>query len=291
MQISTEELQEKWSSQIELFESYLVNWVDKFATQVPNGAEKLGESIKYSITSGGKRFRPLLSIFTSEALGSPSVSVLPFACAVELVHTYSLIHDDLPAMDDDDMRRGKPTNHKVYSEATAILAGDTLLTEAFGLVANHYTENPRIAVELVKEMTLASGGLGMVGGQMIDLTHSKNTPSIEQIENLHNLKTGALIRLAVVGAAIIHGASEQTFEKLSNYARDLGLAFQIADDIEDAQEGKIENFNFVHLLGLEKTFERLHDLSSSALSSIESLESPGGLRELVHFNKQRVLLN
>jgi geranylgeranyl diphosphate synthase type II len=280
-----------WETPIRLFENYLASWVERYKKNSPKGSEKLAESMNYSLTNGGKRFRPLLSMFTAEALGHSHVSVLPFACAVEFIHTYSLIHDDLPAMDNDDFRRGKPTNHKVYGESTAILAGDNLLTESFGIVADHYLDSPKLAIEVIRDMAIAAGGMGMVGGQMIDLTRSPEKTTVESVIHLHRLKTGALIRLAVVGAAKLLKCTPDQQYQLTQYAEELGLAFQIADDIEDAREGKVENFNFVNLLGDDEATLRLVETSNSARAALSGLPNAAGLNDLIRFNSDRVLIN
>ncbi|MCB0393313.1 MAG: polyprenyl synthetase family protein [Bdellovibrionales bacterium] len=282
---------EGWESPLKLFENFLMNWVVRYGDETPPEVARLVESMKYSLTNGGKRFRPLLALFTAEALGKSQVSVLPFACAVELIHTYSLVHDDLPSMDNDDMRRGQPTNHKVFGESTAILAGDNLLTEAFGLVANHYTDTPKLALEVISDMSVAAGGMGMVGGQMIDLSRGDSPITVAEITKLHQLKTGALIGLSVVGAAKLLKASPDEIIQLRRYAEELGVAFQIADDIEDAREGKIENFNFVHLLGAEQTIAKLKEVSQAAEDALHGLSNPKGLLALIRFNHDRALLN
>ncbi len=262
-----------------------------FATDAERaeGWKKLNESMRYSLLQeGAKRFRPTLSLLTADALGVDRSAVLPFACAVECVHTYSLIHDDLPSMDNDDFRRGKPTNHKKFDEATAILAGDALLTDAFGIVAEAYVEVPEAAVRSILELSRAAGSQGMVGGQAIDLAAKKTNFDFEDLRLLHLLKTGALIRVASVGAAIVAGASEEQIEDLSDYASSLGLAFQVADDILDYSQERPESGSYCALLGPEKTRELLHELTDEALEAIIDWDDRAEpLRELAQFNLHR----
>ena len=262
-----------------------------FATDAERaeGWKKLNESMRYSLLQeGAKRFRPTLSLLTADALGVDRSAVLPFACAVECVHTYSLIHDDLPSMDNDDFRRGKPTNHKKFDEATAILAGDALLTDAFGIVAEAYVEEPEAAVRSILELSRAAGSQGMVGGQAIDLAAKKTNFDFEDLRLLHLLKTGALIRVASVGAAIVAGASEEQIEDLSDYASSLGLAFQVADDILDYSQERPESGSYCALLGPEKTRELLHELTDEALEAIIDWDDRAEpLRELAQFNLHR----
>ncbi len=208
--------------------------------QVPsrNGrAERLSEAMRYSLLAGGKRLRPILAIAACEAVGGAAENCLNFACALEMIHTYSLIHDDLPCMDDDDLRRGRPTNHKVYGEAVAVLAGDALLTDAFRIAAepSRAGVSPELALHVVAELAEAAGSVGMVAGQVIDLEGEGRAFTREELEDLHNRKTGALFVAAVGGGARLGGASHQQLEALRAYARPLGLAFQVADDLLDVE--------------------------------------------------------
>lgn len=251
------------------------------------GIKKLEESIRYSVTEGGKRFRPALSLFTAKALGRPYAIALPYALAVEFVHTYSLIHDDLPCMDDDDERRGRSTNHKVFGEATALLAGDALLTEAFVLISKSGHENPVGALRSIEVLSSAAGRKGMVGGQAEDLLAQREKVTEEALRQLHQMKTGALIEASVVGAAHLCGATSQQLESLTAYARNLGLAFQVADDLLDFV-GKEELGNYCALWGVEKTKSFLKDLTASALDHLSSWgEAAELLREVVRFNSSR----
>lgn len=196
----------------------------------------LYESMRYSLLGGGKRVRPILTIAAAQALGYDNDAMLPFAASLEFVHTYSLIHDDLPAMDDDDYRRGRLTNHKVYGDGMAILAGDALLTMAFELCSQ---EESRLGLSasqqlhIVRELAFGSGHQGMVGGQVMDIQAENQEVELAHLQKIHSHKTGQLIRAAVRIGGIIGGASSRQLESLTGYAEDIGLAFQIADDVLD----------------------------------------------------------
>lgn len=201
-------------------------------------AASLVESMTYSLFAGGKRLRPILCVAGAEAVGGQGRSVLPVACALELIHTYSLIHDDLPVMDNDDMRRGKPTNHKVFGEAVALLAGDGLLTEAFSLMsAPNLAQGlePTALLRATHLVAAAAGYRGMVGGQVVDIQSEgkKVVPSI--LEFIHTHKTGAMIAASVSAGAILGGGSDGEVEAITRYGRNIGLAFQVADDILDVE--------------------------------------------------------
>ena len=196
-------------------------------TRYTDAPAKLREAVEYSLFAGGKRLRPALVLGASDMICGTDRAALPVACALEMIHTYSLIHDDLPAMDNDDLRRGKPTSHKVYGEAAAILAGDALLTMAFEIAAD--CGNLRV----IREIAVAAGAQGMVGGQAIDLESENLRLSVPELRNLHARKTGALIRVAVRAGAIVAGGSDTQIDALTKYGEAIGLAFQIADDILD----------------------------------------------------------
>lgn len=208
--------------------------LDKYLPPIDGMEGRVVEAARYSLFAGGKRLRPILCIAAHEACGGSSKALLPVACALEMIHTYSLIHDDLPAMDNDDFRRGKPTNHKVFGEAVAILAGDLLLTYAFELMAEHGLEDRFGAVmRVIHIIARASGFKGMVGGQMIDLACEGKEVDVPTVEYMHARKTGALITASVQAGAILAGASESEIERMGRYGRHLGLAFQITDDLLD----------------------------------------------------------
>jgi len=194
------------------------------------------EAMRYSLLAGGKRLRPVLVFAAAELFGATPQQVMPAACALEMIHTYSLIHDDLPCMDDDDLRRGRPTNHKVYGEAMATLAGDALQTMAFemmALQADVEGVTPSSALRAAKELAVASGAAGMVGGQVLDLSWESREPALEDLREIHRLKTGALFQAALRMGAVLAGATEADLARLDQYADHFGLAFQIQDDILD----------------------------------------------------------
>ncbi|MBN2310102.1 MAG: polyprenyl synthetase family protein [Candidatus Hydrogenedentes bacterium] len=199
--------------------AYLDSWADVPPT--------LREAIEYSLFAGGKRFRPALALGAADIVSGDDAVALPVACALEMIHTYSLIHDDLPAMDDDDLRRGKPTSHRVYGEAIAILAGDGLLTMAFDMAAQ--CNVPAV----IRELAQAAGVAGMVGGQVIDLESEHRTLALDELRRLHAAKTGALIRVSVRAGALLAGAAPEPLDALTRFGEHIGLAFQIADDILD----------------------------------------------------------
>ncbi len=193
---------------------------------------RLAEAMRYSTQAGGKRLRPALALAACRAVGGDAEAALPFACALEMIHTYSLIHDDLPAMDDDDLRRGRPTNHKVFGEALAILAGDALHTLAFGVILREVAD-AKTARRLAAELEHAAGYAGMVGGQVDDLEGGGQPPNEDQLLRIHERKTAALLRAATRGGAIAGGATDAQVESLGRFGHHLGLAFQIVDDVLD----------------------------------------------------------
>jgi geranylgeranyl diphosphate synthase, type II len=261
----------------------------------------LREAVEYSLLASGKRLRPLLTILGAEACGGSIQNALPAACSVEMIHTYSLIHDDLPAMDDDELRRGRPTCHKKYSEALAILAGDTLLTLSFQVLAIGYP--PPAAAACARELAIHAGAIGMVGGQVDDLawagkiSGSKVSESLSVLQSIHARKTGALFVASMrLGLLVAQGAEPDpgVREKLDEYARCFGLAFQITDDLldvegdatalgkgvrKDAKRGKL---TFPGLLGKEKSRERAETLCHQAVQAVKSFGASGEpLAELV----------
>ena len=256
--------------------------LDRF---LPKGDElpaSLHGSMRYSVFAGGKRVRPILLLAACEAVGGQVPAALPAACAMEMIHTYSLIHDDLPAMDDDDFRRGNPTNHKVYGEATAILAGDALLTEAFILLARSEDgPHPAARLRVIHEIAHASGSRGMVGGQVVDMeSEGKGEIDLATLSYIHTHKTGALIRASVRAGAILGGASTESLAALTRYGEAIGLAFQIADDILDV-EGTTEELGkdagsdqargkatYPALVGLEASKARAEELVQMALDAL-----------------------
>lgn len=199
------------------------------------------ESMHYSLQAGGKRIRPLLLFATIDAFGGNTEAGLNTAVAIEMIHTYSLVHDDLPSMDDDDLRRGKPTNHKVFGEAIAILAGDALLTYSFQIISETPTQfiTDTVKIKLIQELAKAAGPEGMVGGQVADMEGEEKRLTLEELEYIHIHKTGKMLEYSVLAGALIAGATEAQLQTLSKFAFHLGLAFQIRDDILDL-EGQVE---------------------------------------------------
>ena len=224
-------------------------------------------AMRYSVMAGGKRLRPILVIAGAEAVGGAAAEVMPTACALELIHTYSLIHDDLPAMDDDDYRRGRLTSHKVFGEAIAILAGDALLTLAFKLIAGNaaLVRDPRVVGDTVAEIADAAGTAGMVGGQVVDIESEGKAVSAETLEYIHLHKTAALIRASLRVGARLAGGDAAAVAAISEAGRDLGLAFQIVDDILDV-EGSLEQLGKTAGSDERKqkaTYPALHGLEAS----------------------------
>jgi geranylgeranyl diphosphate synthase type II len=207
--------------------------LDRFLPPESERPESLHKAMRYSVFAGGKRLRPVLVIAGAEAVGGTAERVMPTACAMELIHTYSLVHDDLPAMDNDDFRRGVPTNHKVFGEATAILAGDALLTLAFRLVAENARQTNASALEVIVDIADAAGHRGMVAGQVADLEAEGRQVGADTVDYIHAHKTGALIRASLRVGATLCGAGVEQVRALSVAGADLGLAFQIVDDILD----------------------------------------------------------
>lgn len=250
---------------------------------VPNGPEaSLFDAMRYAALGPGKRFRPFLVLAGSRLFNVPEASALRVGAAIELVHCYSLVHDDLPAMDDDDMRRGRPTVHVKYDEPTAILVGDALLPLAFEILVDPATQaDPQIRTELVAELAAAAGGRGMVGGQMLDVLGEHESLDFGGIARLERLKTGALIAFSCMAGAILAHANEEARAALHAYAHDLGFAFQIADDLLDAEGSQAETgkrvgkdadagkATVVSLLGIEAAREQARILAEQAVAHLD----------------------
>jgi geranylgeranyl pyrophosphate synthase len=252
-------------------------------------------AVRYSLFAGGKRIRPLLVLAAGEAVGGHDDDLMPLACAVEMIHTYSLVHDDLPAMDDDDLRRGKPTCHKVFGEAIAILVGDALLTRAFHLLAEMPSESDANAVRRRLQASAvlgeACGTTGLIGGQVMDLEAEGQAVSPAELERLHRAKTGALLGACVRGGAILGGADEAELARLARYASAVGLAFQVVDDVLDATEGDAqlgktagkdaaaEKATYVKIHGLDGARALAQDLLDEALLALAPLGERARLLE------------
>lgn len=282
------QIENEMAKRLELVNHFVQNYLSRMSLPTGDAVEELRQSMLYSATNGGKRFRPVLSLIVGELFGCSAERILPFATAVEFIHTYSLIHDDLPCMDNDDIRRGKPTNHKVFGEDMALLAGDALLTEAFSLIAENYTDSNFLVGPLVRLASDAAGVRGMVGGQAIDLRAGQKRFSKAELTHLHALKTGAMIRLSVEGAALIAGANPVQIESLRNFGEGLGIAFQIADDILDHGEKDQDSRSFTGIVGLEQTKAYLHEVSQNALNDLHKVTREAPLLEyLISYNQER----
>jgi geranylgeranyl diphosphate synthase type II len=251
------------------------------------------ESMIYSLSAGGKRLRPILVLAVLHAFGKNEEIGFPSACAVEMVHTYSLIHDDLPAMDDDDLRRGKPTNHKVFGEALAILAGDGLLTHSFGLIAGQQSVSADVRLRLISELVHAAGVEGMVGGQVADMLGEAKSLSLDDLQYIHEHKTAKLLAFSIVAGAILSGADKEEISLLREFSYHIGIAFQIQDDILDieGQQSKIgkpvgsdetnQKTTYPSLLTMHGAKSKLEDHISSAKHILEKINIQSGLlREL-----------
>ncbi|WP_300808776.1 polyprenyl synthetase family protein [uncultured Desulfovibrio sp.] len=263
---------------------------------------RLRDSMLYSLQAGGKRLRPVLCLSCAALFGLAESVVLPFAAAIEMIHTYSLIHDDLPAMDDDDLRRGKPSNHKAFDEATAILAGDGLLTDAFGRMTAVDLPASRVLAAM-GEMARAAGSTGMVGGQEWDMIYTGMPPvSLDELRRMHAMKTGALLRASCVCGALLAGAESIELQRISRYGAALGVAFQIADDIldvvsdtetlgkpagSDAEHGKN---TYPSLVGLDESRRLAQEQARHAQEAIASFHGPEAefLRALALYTVTRV---
>ncbi|MDY0301361.1 MAG: polyprenyl synthetase family protein [Trichlorobacter sp.] len=266
--------------------------------------ESIHKAMRYSIFAGGKRVRPVLMLAAAEAVGGRLEAALPAACAMEMIHTYSLIHDDLPAMDNDDFRRGRPTNHKVFGEAIAILAGDGLLTEAFKLLSDlevnkDIADKTRLAV--ISEIATCAGTFGMVGGQVVDMeSEGKAELDLPTVQYIHIHKTGALIKAAVVAGALLGGADEKALAAIRSYGEAAGLAFQIADDIldiegtteelgkdagSDSQRGKA---TYPSVIGLPAARQAAQEMLQNAMQSLQIFGTAADpLREIARYIVER----
>lgn len=263
------------------------------------------ESMRYSLFGGGKRIRPILCLAAAEAVTEREQAyrlALPVACAFECIHTYSLIHDDLPAMDDDDLRRGQPTNHIVYGEAAAILAGDGLLTYAFDMLSSDATAAIRDATRLsiIQTIARAAGPLGMVGGQSLDMIYAGKPVGYEELRTIHRSKTGALITAAVVCGGLVAGASDEHLKHLQDYGDNIGLAFQIVDDLLDVEatteqlgktagsDMKSDKVTYPSLFGRETSRTMAREAVQNAVAALASFDPKADpLRSLANFIVER----
>ncbi|HYC77455.1 MAG TPA: farnesyl diphosphate synthase [Planctomycetota bacterium] len=272
--------------------------LDRALPREDDAPAEVHRAMRYSVFSGGKRLRPALAIAAVEALGHPAERALPSACAVELVHAFSLIHDDLPAMDDDDLRRGRPTNHKVFGEATAILAGDALCVVAFEVLVRD-TPDRAVAADLALELARASGTRGMIGGQILDLAAERRAPDAETVDRIHRLKTAALIRAACELPALAVRAAADAAARLREYGELLGRAFQIADDVLDetstpAEMGKGTQkdqsrgkMTYPAAVGLERSRAAAQEFAEAAVAVVRPIDRAGELATLARFTVER----
>jgi geranylgeranyl diphosphate synthase type II len=261
------------------------SWLERLVPPETVAPEQLHRAMRYSLLAGGKRLRPILVLATGEAFGASAGDLMPAACAIEMIHTYSLIHDDLPAMDNDDLRRGRPTCHRAFGEAVAILAGDALLTQAFRVLSSGSVALiPERQVRVIREIATAAGTVdALLGGQMADIENEGKQAAPPVLEYIHRSKTGAMITASVVVGGVIGGASDQQIDKLRAYGERIGLAFQIADDILDVtstseQLGKTpgkdqaaHKATYPAIYGIAPSETRMRELVGEAVGLISSL--------------------
>jgi len=273
--------------------------LEAYLPAVRGPAFRVVQAMHYSLFAGGKRLRPILCLAAAEAVGGDAGEVLPVACALEMIHTYSLIHDDLPAMDDDDLRRGQPTCHKKFDEATAILAGDGLLTLAFQIMADaasHFEGREADLLAVIQLIAAASGYPGMVGGQMLDLQAEGRKVTLKELETIHRMKTGALLTAAVRSGAMMAGGTRAEITALTGYGEKFGLAFQVTDDLLDvegeaAEMGKATGMDaerrkatYPGLLGQGEAREWAQRLVAAAVADLEDFgPAAGPLREIARY--------
>lgn len=247
----------------------------------------LHKAMRYSVLSAGKRIRPLLCLASAEAVGSTPEKVLPIACALELLHSYSIIHDDLPAMDNDATRRGRAASHVAFGEAVAILAGDALLTEAFRILADvglNKDLKGETLLTIAQLVARAAGSLGMAGGQVDDLNLEGKQVSLAEVKDIHHRKTGSLIKVSILAGALAGNAGPEELKALDKYGECLGLAFQVSDDIIDLTSGEQDGVSYPALAGLGEARKHLRQLGEQALEALKGFDVKAEpLREIVHF--------
>ena len=296
-EIMTTDIIKKLNEDAALTEAVLKEYTSREDSDV----KTLLDSERYSLFAGGKRIRPFLTIEFCKMFGGDIKAAMPFACAVEMIHTYSLIHDDLPCMDDDDLRRGKPTNHKVFGYSTALLAGDALLTRAFGVAASNAYTKPEVTRDVVKALSDAAGEFGMVGGQIIDLEGEQETLPLERLLKLHRLKTGALIKVAALMGTLAAGYGIDSPEAQATlaYAENIGLAFQVIDDILDVVSDEVTlgktvgsdnergKTTFMTYYDIEGAREYASELTASAVSEIARYDGSETLTDFAVYLLER----
>ncbi len=271
-------LEKEYQDFKKLFFEYSENYFLNIQNQCP---EVLWQSMKYSFDSGGKRFRPFLSYLVAKTYSIDPKKIMSLALACEFVHTYSLIHDDLPCMDNDDFRRGQPTNHKKFGDDIALLAGDALQSQAFQCLAADAQNSAELKIQVINIFSELIGANGMIAGQVLDMKSNSET-NLTQLENIHRRKTGDLISVAVTGAAIFCDILDT--QKLKIFSDHLGLAFQIKDDLLDGLDGAQDHKSYLKILGTEKTKEKLAEYSALAADATDS----EFLKKIIQFNMSRV---
>lgn len=281
---------------IEKLKKEVENWISEYFKGKGSYNKKVYDAVTYSLGAGGKRIRPLLFLMSYMLKGNNYKSVLPLAAAIEMIHTYSLIHDDLPCMDNDDLRRGKPTNHKVFGEAIAVLAGDGLLNEAMNIMFRHCLDSDKNAIRACSLISESTGIEGMVGGQTVDILSENTKIPIDQLYYMHSKKTGALIKASIVAGAILGNSTESDIKELDYYGQKLGLAFQIKDDILDivgdtevlgkTAKSDLDNnkTTFITTYGLNKCMEMCNSLTSECIEVLDKVEGDTSkLKEITLF--------
>ncbi len=272
-----------------VFQSWVGEYFEKSAAQ-KNFVELLFKSQEYSFKQGGKRFRPYLAATVFQIWQQDLRQIKNFCIAVEMIHTYSLIHDDLPCMDNDDFRRGLPTNHKVFNEEIALLAGDSLLTEAFHLISSDKSVPAEARIQAIETLSDRAGSFGMVGGQVLDMKATKAV-TLQQLQQIHEMKTGCLIQAAALGASQIAQANSIEQKAIAEFSFHLGIAFQIKDDLLDIADNAQDFKNYVSVIGETETIKHLKLHSEAALSSLQTLNSKSEavelLRDLIETNQKR----
>lgn len=270
---------------IDLFKSEVEEYLKKYYEDKGSYNKLIYEASSYSLNVGGKRIRPIFCLLTYSLYNDNYKDIMPMAAAIEMIHTYSLIHDDLPAMDNDDLRRGKPTNHKVFGDGMAVLAGDALLNEAMIVLFKYSIEKGNNALLASENIAYAAGMEGMIGGQVVDLLcENKENVSEDELRYMHSKKTGALIKASIVSGAITAGAPKEEIKKLETYGEKIGLAFQIQDDILDVigdakkmgknpnQDENDNKNNFITMFGLEKCKEMCENLTYECIEILKSID-------------------
>jgi len=289
----------QFNEQMEAYRSMVEAGLSELVPSIKMMQAPLAEAMRYSLLGGGKRLRAVLLLEFCRISGGNPETVLPFACAIEMIHCYSLIHDDLPCMDNDDLRRGKPTNHRMYGDALALLAGDALLNRAFEVMLDAKNLSPACILSATGEIARCSGLYGMIGGQTIDVQNNGKLPGLSELTNMHNLKTGALILASAKAGCILACAPQILIDAAEDYAKNLGLAFQIQDDILDIEgdplmmgksagtDAQLGKTTFASVLGIAHCKKMVYSLTESAKAALFPFGGSGMLAELADTMAQR----